>query len=172
MAQQALLFTKTPRNAPRTHRRPRTGLWSIGMSICVNADARRIFQALTVAEYLEAWMSPPENDGNSYVAASRSADNYRLDFYDAGRITSSVTGSFLVCRQRKILFTWSNIDAAQAVSSVDIRLRGNFGSSILELRHAGLASAAEYFWQMAMWRASFEKLVCLMKNSQLGSLLA
>jgi hypothetical protein len=59
-----------------------------------------------------------------------------------------------------------------APSFVDIRLRGNFGSSTLELEHTGLASATEYFWQMAMWRASLEKLVGLMRNSRLAPLLS
>jgi hypothetical protein len=59
------------------------------------------------------------------------------------------------------------MESASVVSIVDIRLRGNFGSTIVELYHAGLASAAEYFGQMAMWRASLERLVRLMTNSRL-----
>ncbi len=135
------------------------------MSICLNADVRRIFQLLTVPEYVEAWASLPGNDAETSVAASRSANDYRLDFCSAGDLKASISGTFLVCRQRKMLFTWLNLGISPGVSIVDIRLRGNFGSSILELHHADIASAAEYFWQMTVWRASFEKLVQLVKNS-------
>ena len=43
-----------------------------------------------------------------------------------------------------------------ADSVVDFRLRGNFGSSIVELRHTALASADEYAWHDALWRRSRE----------------
>ncbi len=138
------------------------------MSICLNADVRRIFQMLTVPEYVEAWASLPGNDQDASVAASRSGNDYRLDFYSGEGVKASISGSFIVCRQRKMLFTWLNMGISPGFSMVDIRLRGNFGSSILELQHTDIASAAEYFWQMTVWRASFEKLVQLVKNSRVG----
>ena len=137
------------------------------MSICVSADVPRIFQLLTVPEYLEAWMWFPAVEADARLNASRSEHEYRLDCYSSGRLRASISGAYRVCRHRKLLFTWNNSGLSSRASIVDIRLRGNFGSSILELRHAGLASAAEYFWQMAMWRASFEQLVRLTTNSRL-----
>lgn len=134
------------------------------MSICLNADVRRIFQLLTVAEYLETWMCFPGGEPDAQVTAFRHQDEYRLEYLCDGRQHTSISGSYRVCRQRKVLFSWSNPGLSSGVSLVDIRLRGNFGSSILELRHTGLSSAVEYFWQMAMWRASLERLVRLTKN--------
>jgi hypothetical protein len=160
------LVERATRKGAHPHRRLRAAHWSIGTSICLNADVRRIFQLLTVPEYVEAWLRLPEEDAATSVTASRSGNDYGLEFYSAGELKAGVSGSFLVCRQRKMLFTWLNLGVSPGFSMVDIRLRGNFGSSILELRHTGLASAAEYFWQMSMWRASFEKLVYLVKNSQ------
>ncbi len=165
MTKQAPLLERASRKGARPHRRLRAAHWSIGTSICLNADVRRIFQLLTVPEYLEAWLCLPGNEADASVGASRSENDYRLEFYSGGDLNTSVTGSFLVCRQRKMLFTWLNIGVSPGCSMIDIRLRGNFGSSILELRHTGLASAAEYFWQMSMWHASFERLVHLVKNS-------
>lgn len=135
------------------------------MTIGVNADAQRISQMFTVAEYLETWICHPASDAGSHVAASRAGDDYRLDFYGAGRLNARITGSYLVCRHRKMLFTWRGMEAPPSASVVDIRVRGNFGSSILELRHSGLASPAEHSWHAAMWGVSLERLVRLMKNS-------
>jgi uncharacterized protein YndB with AHSA1/START domain len=166
MSRQSLLLENVARKVSRTRRRGRAAQWSMGTSICVHADVRRIFQMLTVAEYLETWMCLPSEDAKSYVSASRSENEYRLDFYTDRRLNASVIGSYLVCRHRKVVFSWRNMEAASGVSIVDIRLRGNFGSTIVELHHAGLTTAAEYFGQMAMWRASLERLVRLMTNSR------
>jgi hypothetical protein len=167
MNKQTSLLERASRKGARPHRRLRAAHWSIGTSICLNADVRRIFQLLTVPEYLEAWLRLPGDEADTRVEASSSANDFRLEFYSAENLRASITGSFLVCRQRKMLFTWLNLGVSPGCSMVDVRLRGNFGSSILELHHTGLASAAEYFWQMSLWRASFERLVQLVKNSPL-----
>jgi hypothetical protein len=169
MNKSTSIMERAIRKGAQQHRRLRAAHWSIGTSICLNADVRRIFQLLTVPEYLEAWVCFPGYEAQTSPAASRQGNDYRLDFYAAGELKASISGAFLVCRQRKMLFTWTNIGVSPGLSMVDIRLRGNFGSSILELNHTGLASAAEYFWQMSMWRASFEKLVPLVQNSRPAS---
>jgi len=165
MNKEAPLLERASRKGARPHRRLRAAHWSIATSICLDADVRRIFQLITVPEYLEAWLCLPGCDSEVSVEASRQENEYRLEFSSAGDLKTSVSGSFLVCRQRKMLFTWLNLGVSPGSSMVDVRLRGNFGSSILELRHTSLASAAEYFWQMSMWRVSFERLVHLVKNS-------
>ena len=166
MSQQSLHVEKSSRSRALTRFRGRSARWSIGTSLCLHADAQRIFQMLTIAEYLETWMCLPDRGAESYVAASRLENEYRLDFYNGRRLKASVTGSYLVCRRREVMFSWRNMEAASELSIVDIRLRGSFGGTVLELYHAGLASAAEYFRQMAMWRASLERLVRLTTNAR------
>jgi hypothetical protein len=168
MNRQALLLERVPHKKAGEHRRLRAAQWSIGMSICLYADVPRIFQLLTVPEYLETWACFPAGELDAQARVFQSANEYKLDFYCADHLKSTIRGSYLVCRHRKMLFTWSNVGLSSGVSLVEIRLRGNFGSSILELRHTDLASATEYFWQLTMWRASFERLVRLTKNSQLA----
>jgi hypothetical protein len=170
---------RTAQKEPRKSPRQRATQWKIGISISVNGDVRRLSQTLTEAEYLETWICLPNYDGSSHAIASRTGNDFRLDLYCGENLNATITGSYLVSHQRKMLLSWTRpwtrtltgIGAANpSVSFVDIRLRGNFGSSTLELEHTGLNSAAEYFWQMAMWRASLEKLVGLMKNSRTAPL--
>ena len=162
---------RTAQKGPRKSPKLRSTQWKIGISISVNADVRRLSQTLTEAEYLETWICPPNPSPGSHALAARSGNEYRLDLYCGDSLNATITGSYLVSHQRKMLLSWCrNCAANPTLSFVDIRLRGNFGSSTLELEHTGLASAADYFWQMAMWRASLEKLVGLMKNSRLAPL--
>jgi hypothetical protein len=162
---------RTVQKGPRKSSKQRSTQWRIGISISVNADVRRLSQTLTEAEYLETWICLPNYNGSSHAIASRNGSDFRLDLYCGEILNATITGSYMVSHQRKMLLSWCRSSAAHpATSFVDIRLRGNFGSSTLELEHTGLASASEYFWQMAMWRASLEKLVGLMRNSRLAPL--
>ena len=138
--------------------------WAIEMSIDVDADARRIFHALTVPEYLEAWIDVPDHGKDFFIAAAATDDGYRLDHYSEGRIDMSISGSYLFCHQRKLRLLWRETRLPNCADSlVDFRLRGNFGSSILELRHLARGSADEYLWHERLWRGSLEKLATLLR---------
>jgi len=162
---------RTAQKGLRKGSKQRSTQWKIGISISVSADVRRLSQTLTEAEYLETWICLPNHNGSSYATASRTGEDYQLDLYCGESLNSTITGAYLLSQQRKMLLSWCRASAPNpTISFVDIRLRGNFGSSTLELEHTGLASATEYFWQMAMWRASLEKLVDLMRKSRLAPL--
>jgi hypothetical protein len=140
--------------------------WAVFLSIGVDADARRISQALTEPEYLEAWITMPDQAEGSQVVATKKADGYRLDQYRAGRVIASFVGSFLFCHQRKMRLTWR--DAARAdlpESLVDFRIRGNFGGSILELRHMALHSADDFLWHQQLWSASLPRLASILRSA-------
>ena len=140
--------------------------WTIDLAIGVDADARRIFHALTVPEYLEAWIDMPDQAAGSRVVASQETNGYRLDHYSAGCAAVHITGSYLFCHQRKLRLFWRKICPHSSTESlVDFRLRGNFGSSILELRHSALDSADEFHWHSKLWQCSLEKLVLLFRSA-------
>jgi hypothetical protein len=152
--------------------------WAIALSVTVDADARRISQALTEPEYLEAWIvmpdqSPdqapdhlPDHAKDSWIVASRNANGYRLDHCRAGRVISSVMGTFLFCHQRKMRLLWRNFGPSElAESLVDFRIRGKFASSVLELRHTALRSSDEFHWHQELWRASFARLASVLRTT-------
>src|ERR1700722_2178675 len=80
--------------------------WAVFLTIGVDADARRISQALTEPEYLEAWITLPDLAEDSRIVATKKADGYRLNNYRADRIIASFVGSFLFCHQRKMRLSW------------------------------------------------------------------
>jgi hypothetical protein len=152
--------------------------WSVFLSIGVDADARRISQALTEPEYLEAWITMPDqismrdgvsmpNSGEqSPIVATKKADGYRLDQYRDGRVIASFAGSFLFCHQRKMRLTWRNAACPDVAESlVDFRIRGNFGGSILELRHMSLQSASDFLWYQQLWSASLPRLASILRSA-------
>ncbi len=140
--------------------------FAIFKSIHVDADAGRISRALTEPEYLEAWISIPGAAPGSFTRASSQDNGYRLDHYSAHsfahRSALTIKSSFHFCHLRKIRLLWHKTsNALCAESVVDFRLRGNFASSVVELRHTALASADEHAWHEALWRHSLQKLALL-----------
>ncbi|MGA2908720.1 MAG: hypothetical protein ABSE36_13540 [Terracidiphilus sp.] len=139
---------------------------AIALSVAVDADARRISQALTEPEYLEAWISLPNHSKDSRIIASKSADGYRLDQIRAGCSIASFVGSFLFCHQRKIRLSWRDVaDPGMTETLVDFRIRGNFASSILELRHTALPSDREFFWYQQLWGVSLARLATILRSA-------
>jgi uncharacterized protein YndB with AHSA1/START domain len=140
--------------------------WTIAMSVNVDADARRLFQALTLPEYLEAWIRMPGQMECSRVVASPDPGGFLLNQYCAGHRAVSIKGSYLFCHQRKMRLSWrKTTDPLCAESVVDFRLRGNFASSILELKHMALSSAAELIWHQRLWQGSLKKLASLLRST-------
>ena len=151
------------RRGPRAGRAAKPD-WNIAMSIGVNADAQRIYHALTVPEYLEAWICIPDQPPGSQLVAREHANGYRLDHSSAGRIVASIHGSYLFRHRRKMRLFWRTIRGpACAESLVDFRLRGNFGSSILELRQTVLTSAEDHLWHRRLWQGSLQTLASLLR---------
>ncbi|MDR3754170.1 MAG: hypothetical protein P4K93_11020 [Terracidiphilus sp.] len=135
---------------------------TIFKSVRVNADAHRISRALTVPEYLEAWISIPGAAPGSVTLASSEDNGYRLDHYCASCPAFRISGSFVFCHLRKMRLFWRKTSNDKCVVSVvDFRLRGDFGSSVVELRHIALATADERVWHEAFWGRSLEKLALL-----------
>lgn len=140
--------------------------WTIALSITVDADARRISQALTEPEYLEAWIVMPDQSEGSWIVASRKANGYRLDHCRAGHVISSVMGSFLFCHQRKMRLLWKSFGRTNpAESLVDFRIRGKFASSVLELRHTAIRSSNEFHWHQELWRGSLARLASVLRSA-------
>jgi uncharacterized protein YndB with AHSA1/START domain len=138
---------------------------TIAMSAGVDADAQRIFQALTVPEFLEAWIALP-GAAPGEVIASPEENGYRLHQCIAGRVALRITGAFLFCHQRKIRLVWRKADGARHNRSVlDFRIRGNFGSSVLELRHMELDSTEEISWHRELWQGSLKRLASLLRTA-------
>jgi hypothetical protein len=138
----------------------------IALSIAVDADARRIFQALTEPEYLEAWISLPNHAEDSRIVVSKRANGYCLDQVRAGCPIASFVGSFLFCHQRKMRLSWRKVAALEiTASTVDFRIRGNFASSVLELRHTDLSSAGEFLWYQQLWGISLARLATILRST-------
>lgn len=138
----------------------------IAMQVEVSADKRRIFEALTLPEYIEAWFSLPCGHSNCQTFAAQADKSFQLDHYVSGDLNLRITGSYRTCRRGKMAFTWRktrllNEQSSMSESLVLIRLRGAFARSTVHLSHTGLFSESEYRWHCDLWDRSLKKLQAL-----------
>ena len=126
----------------------------------VNADRNRLFQALSLGEYIDAWFAAPGSvPGSTSVAMKPDCFLIRYDRSEGGQ--ERFIGSYKVLRRSKVQFSWKREGLQQASSSlVKIRLQGDFGRTTVHLTHVGL-SEPEQSWYRQLWEASLERLAGL-----------
>jgi uncharacterized protein YndB with AHSA1/START domain len=125
-----------------------------------NADRNRIFQALSLGEYIDAWfVAPGSVPGSTSVSMNPDCFLIGYDLLSGGQ--ERFVGSYKVLRRSKVQFSWKR-DSFQETSSslVKIRLQGDFGRTTVHLTHVGL-SESEQLWYRSLWEASLERLACL-----------
>ena len=166
MSATAYLSPETVHSPLRTKARARTLQRHIAMRVVVGADRRRIYDALTVPEYIEAWMTLPGDHPGCHMVASQTGGVFRFDHFGDRGHDLSISGSYRVCRRGKLFFSWRRWAATDDLSRssdslVVIRLYGAFAKSTLCLEHTGLFSDNEYRWHKALWERSLSKLQSL-----------
>ena len=130
---------------------------SISIAASVNADRHRIYQALTVPEYIEAWFSAPGAiEGGTEVFAGEGFFSISYSFTQGERFR--ILCSYKVCRRSKLLFTWEHNAFSEAASSmVKIRLLGDFGRTTVLVTHVGVARSDQQ-WYEDLWESSLSRL--------------
>jgi len=144
-----------------------TADWStLLMEVSIRADIRRLFHALTVPEYLEAWMSIPGDHSGCSTIASRINEDFLIEHSCEGQREFSIAGAYTVCRRHNLVFAWQvDGDLRMPKTEVDIRLRGDFENTRLILQQSGFASPSDSAWHRTLWSASLARLTALYDSS-------
>jgi uncharacterized protein YndB with AHSA1/START domain len=144
--------------------------WTVNIESSLAADTQRIFHALTVPEYIEAWICVPGYHPECRNISCRFAHGFQIEHRCNSGVSTSITGTYCSFLKRKLSFTWRSAGVPDAhYSFVDIRLHGDFERSILRLRHFGLPSEDEFNWHSALWSASLARLRRLFDRPATGA---
>ena len=135
---------------------------SLSFSISVNADRRRIFHVLTIAEYMETWLLVPDRHHESPIHVTSDASGFHVEFLDENGTPTALVGTYQTYRTSKTTVLWRKAGVRKSdLSFVKIRLNGDFERTTLSLTHSGLNSAEEVHWHWQLWKRSLEKLSSL-----------
>jgi hypothetical protein len=135
----------------------------------IEADTRRVLYALTMPEYLEAWLRFPDINRIECLPEQRSYDRFRIDLYSSTSREGCIHGSCLLSMPNRVTYLWERRDVAMRFKSIaEIWLLAGDRHCTLRLRHSGLESAEEREWHLSMWRLSLEKLCAILSMANRG----
>ena len=138
--------------------------FEVGAGVCVqqsvNADRSRLFQALTVPEYIDAWLVAPDAVPGS-TSVTMGPNCFVVSYRSRNGREERFVGSYKVLRRGKVQFTWRRDNFHEtSCSLVKIRLLGNFERTTVHLTHVGLDEVERRDYR-ALWEASLDKLARL-----------
>lgn len=126
----------------------------------VNADRSRLFQALTLPEYIDAWFVAPDAAAGSTVV-TMGPDCFVVSYRLLDGRERRFVGSYKVLRRAKIQFAWRQDSFEETESSlVRIRLQGDFGRTTVQVTHVGLSESEQSHYRL-LWEASLQRLASL-----------
>jgi hypothetical protein len=134
-------------------------------SVKIEAECWRILSALTIPEYLEAWLEAPDGVGFAYPDESSAFRGLWINLRNSSFNLGVINVFRIQSKPDTITFNWENYQFGQiATSTVDILVRGGPRRCTLKLRHTGFRSINEVDWYSNVWSRSLSKLRRLMES--------
>lgn len=134
-------------------------------SVKMQADRDRVFYALSIPEYIEAWLRSPNEDELRFVFHSMRQESFRIDLYRADTVQVRVHGFCNVLNSNQIQYAWKTTSLVAKTSTVvDMRLLAGPGGCTLGLKHSGFRDAVESAWYGQVWSRSLDTLCRLMEK--------
>jgi len=138
----------------------------IALSFHFNADSGRVFYALSIPEYIEAWLQAPDTDDTRFIFSQVTEDAFRIDLYRGQTLQASVDASCWVVGANQVRYIWkttSTLDTTETL--VDMKLLSGSTGCVLALKHSGFNDPAESARCHRMWQQSLERLSRLMEKN-------
>ncbi len=82
----------------------------VALSFRFNADSSRVFYALSIPEYIEAWLQAPDTAADTeelrFVFNQVEEETFRIDLYRGETLQASVDGSGWVVGSNQVRYIW------------------------------------------------------------------
>jgi uncharacterized protein YndB with AHSA1/START domain len=142
----------------------------VALSFQFKADSSRVFYALSIPEYIEAWLEAPNTDEDTddlrFVFNQVAEETFRIDLYRGQTLQASVDGSCWVVGENQVRYIWKTASPiAVSETVVDMKLLRGPGGCVLALKHSGLKDPVESARCRRMWQQSLERLSRLMEKN-------
>jgi len=141
-------------------------LLDVHTSVLIEAEYRRILYALTMPEYMEAWLRFPGAEKVECRAESQSPRNFRIRVEHTSALPRTIYGSCFFSRPNTITYLWDRTRMGSiAKSIVRMQLRTGPRMCALELSHSGACEKMQRESYRMMWRDSLAALRSLMEST-------
>jgi uncharacterized protein YndB with AHSA1/START domain len=137
------------------------------LSYRIEAETSRVLYALSMPEYIEAWLQAPDDDTFRFAFDPETREGFRIDLYQGEVRQSSLYSACRVVSSNQVRYVWKTISPNSISDTlVDMHLRSSPGGCILGLKHSGFKDNVESTWCYKMWHRSLECLCKLMSRNR------
>jgi uncharacterized protein YndB with AHSA1/START domain len=138
----------------------------VALSFHFNADGGRVFYALSIPEYIEAWLQAPDTDDLRFVFNQVAEETFHIDLYRGQTLQASVDASCWVVGANQVRYIWKTTSSIETTETlVEMKLLAGSDESVLDLKHSGFNDRAESARCRRMWQQSLERLSRLMEKN-------
>jgi hypothetical protein len=135
----------------------------VTVSVEIEAESRRLLYALTIPEYMEAWLQIPTAETLQWFSDSKAPNSFHIALNSAEVPSAGIEVFCLLLNSDRIVYLWKNTCVgSEAETVVDIRIKSSLGQCIVNLSHSGFCNIEESLWHSRMWRSSLNNLCRLM----------
>ena len=137
----------------------------VALSFQFNADSSRVFYALSIPEYIEAWLQAPDTDDLHFLFNQIAEETFRIDLYRGKTLQASVDASCWVVGTNQVRYIWRTTSALDTTETrVDMKLLAGSAGCVLALKHSGFNDPEESARCRRMWQQSLQRLCRLMEK--------
>lgn len=145
---------------------PRRQVRDVALAFRIEAAGSRVMYALSMPEYIEAWLQAPDTEGVQFLFHPVAEDAFHIDLYRAETLQTSIYSWCRVISVNQVIYTWRTISSAGTTETrVDMSVRDSSGGCILGLKHSGFRDTVDSAWYLRMWNQSLGRLSRLMKKN-------
>jgi uncharacterized protein YndB with AHSA1/START domain len=138
----------------------------VALSFQFKADSSRVFYALSIPEYIEAWLQAPDTEELRFVFNQVAEETFRIDLYRGETRQASVDGSCWVVGSNQVRYIWKTTSLIETTETlVDMKLLPGSGGCVLALKHSGFNDPAESARCRRMWQQSLQRLCRLVEKN-------
>lgn len=135
----------------------RRGSASVDTWAMIRADQRRVLYAITIPEYMEAWLQIPEVSSIRVIAEPENPCQLQLELFGHGDTFGYISVTVSHITDCSVTMIWGEMPG-RASSVVHFSLRGSDGCCMLRVRHKGLADQAAEERYGKIWQQSLMNL--------------
>lgn len=131
---------------------------TIVLSSRIEVGSRRALYALSIPEYIEAWLRAPDPE-EVLVFAFVTPVRFQVDLYREDALRASIHASAHVVNKTEVIYRWQTISPyAITHTMVNLVLCGGLDQCVVGLKHSGFSNMREQAWHYELWKRSMEKL--------------
>jgi hypothetical protein len=157
---KALVYPPVKLVSPSSHER------DVLLSCRFIGDKSRVLYALSIPEYIEAWLRAPDTTEQKWVFNSTGREQFTIDIYPSDSLEERIHGYCQVINPNQVRYSWTTVSrSGSAKTLVDIETSWDISWCSITVKHSGLVGPVEISRYGEMWNQSLLRLCRLLRKN-------